>query len=198
VLKLALLRLEGPPYAKWSQEQREAALLDAIAFAAQVGAIEAARGTCEALGSHASNARHAHTVELLGTYGETLLRQVGASGTGEAEAKLALLHKLSGNGDDARYWIERATAVNSDYMPALSQQEWISQVHRYATEYQRISQPENAQLYLEYAASSGDGLAAYKLGHMAALQEMPEKAEKWYRMAADLGYSNGGPDVKRI
>jgi len=187
VLKLTLLCLDDRSYLD-SSARREEALAEAVAFAKQILAAAASQGAKGSPGFRYLDARHKRTVDLLKAYGEDLLRQVGESSTGEAEAKLALLHQLSGNSDDARYWSGQAFAVDLKYVHASSQQQLFSRAHHYATEYQRASKPQVAYLYWRYAAESKDGVAAFRLSQMAELEGNLEEAANWRRIAYNLGY----------
>ncbi|MFF3443239.1 hypothetical protein [Streptosporangium sp. NPDC002721] len=189
LLKLTLLYLDDRSCSDLPA-RREAALAEAVVFAKRVLATAVPQTAKGAAGSRRPDARHERTVELLEAYGEDLLRQVGESGTGEAEAKLALLHQLGGNSDDARYWSGQAFAVDPNYVHASSQQELFSRAHYYATGYQRAFEPKIAYLYWKYAAESGDGIAAFRLGQMAELKGDLEDAANWRRIADSLGYSS--------
>lgn len=192
VLKLTLLCLDDPSYSDWPHARREEALADAVAFAKQVLRAVVSQTVNGGADSLYMNARHERTVELLGTYGKDLLRQIGKSDAGEAEAKLALLHQLGGNSDDARYWSGQAFAADPEYVHASSEQELFSRVHRYAAEYQRSAEPKVSYLYWKYAAESGDGISAFRLGQMAELKGDSREAAAWRRMAYNLGYSDRG------
>ncbi|MEU1883171.1 hypothetical protein ABZ470_38200 [Streptosporangium sp. NPDC020072] len=197
VLKLVLLCLSDHPGSIRDDARLGKMIAEAKFFAEQVWkAIEESREVNDPY--HVMNARHERTVELFEAYGKGLLAQIG-KGDGEgAEAKLALLHQLAGNGDDARYWSSRAQLTDLDYLPASSQSELFSRARHYAAEYHRASRVDVVRIYLEYAAGSGDGAAALLLGGMAELEEDSESAMKWYRDAESLGYSGGGPRAEGL
>lgn len=193
VLKLALLSLDDPSYREWTHERRQAVLLDAKAFAGLV---------CDAATRHsrsgvtlsvdALSSRQEHTVELLGAYGEDLLRRASVGLTpGQPEAKLALLHRLADNPDDARYWMGQAIALDSEYVYPQSAQEAFTACRCYAEKYQRQSKSDIAFVYLKLAADSGDAIASYQLGQMSELRGDRHEAVGWYLRAEELGYPDG-------
>ncbi|WP_328855696.1 hypothetical protein OHB01_17970 [Microbispora hainanensis] len=199
VLKLTLLRLDDPGHLSWSHEQRSAALGKAVEFAKQVSAAvaEARVGSGSRI-HNGTSARHARTVELFGAQGEFLLHELEDSSTGEAEAKLAVLHKLSGDGDDARYWTILAATANPDYAPPSSQHELFNEARRYAAEYHRARDVEAARMYLRHAADFGDAISAFQLGQMAELEGDARVAINWYRKADELGHPHGEQSAKRL
>nr|WP_152992634.1 hypothetical protein [Nonomuraea pusilla] len=199
LLKLTVLCLADFRYKNWSDSEREAALDKAVAFAEQVLAAIAEGAAADGAGrSTIMTARHERTAELLGAYGELLLQQLSKSSTGEAEAKLALLHHLSGENDDARYWTDLAIQANPLYTPPSSPQEWFDLARSYAAEYQRAHDLKTARMYLDYAADRGDGEAAYQLGLMADLEGEKHKAMACYYRAADLGCPDGIKRAERL
>ncbi|MGV9323772.1 hypothetical protein [Streptosporangium sandarakinum] len=192
LLKLTVLHLADSRCREWSGIEREAALDKAAAFAEEVlAAVVEGRATSGDLHPMVATSRHRRTEELLGAYGEILLRQTRASNSGEPEAKLALLHQLGGDNDDARYWADLAAKLNPLYVPPSAQREWCDQARRYAADYQRANDLKTARMYLGCAADRGDGEAAYQLGQMAELEGDRRKAMDFYYQAADLGYPDG-------
>lgn len=171
----------------------------AVEFAKQVSAAvaEARVGSGSRI-HNGTSARHARTVELFGAQGEFLLHELEDSSTGEAEAKLAVLHKLSGDGDDARYWTILAATANPDYAPPSSQHELFNEARRYAAEYHRARDVEAARMYLRHAADFGDAISAFQLGQMAELEGDARVAINWYRKADELGHPHGEQSAKRL
>ncbi|RBQ16134.1 hypothetical protein DP939_31425 [Spongiactinospora rosea] len=192
VLKLTLLCLGDPLSHSWSDAQRRTALQNAVEFADEVWKARDEDEESRALAVMIKgDARYARTVEMLSEYGERLLRQVGVRSRGEAEAKLAVLHQLNGDSDDARYWSVLAAAVNPAYKAVSSQKELFSTARRFAAGYERVRDREAARMYLVRAAGGGDGDSAYQLGQMAELEGDVRVAVDWYRRAADYGHPDG-------
>ncbi|MEV4176702.1 hypothetical protein [Nonomuraea sp. NPDC049709] len=199
VLKLSLMCLRDPLYRNWPHEKCCEAVETSIKFADSVKeALMIRRPSSGAADISFVSARHNRTVELAGAYGEELIRQVGENSHGLAEAKLALLHELDGNNDDARYWAGRAFAVDETYRPSSTREELFLRAHQYAREYVRSNKPDIALLYLESAASVGDGEAAFQCAIMSDSQGHQQEALRWYNRAAELGHRDGRLRAERL
>jgi len=186
VLKLVLLLHSRPASSRLPPDQLQSFLDEARAFADKVMDAHR-RGAQNTSLASIYDRRRAHTSELLGEYGEALLRQVRDGGeAGKPEAKLALLHSLGGNADDARYWERQASSLDSSYSQPRTRDELNSRARSYAIEYQRASHTGIARIYLELAAENGDREASRLLGHLAELHGDREEAERWYRRSGPL------------
>ncbi|MGR6914331.1 hypothetical protein ACU635_08765 [[Actinomadura] parvosata] len=199
VLRVTLLRLdEASSYRSWSDVRRKAALDEGVAFAKLVGdAARDSRAATESLGLRNKSARYARAVDLLDGYG-TLLLARAEEDEGASAAKLALLHQLNGDVDDARYWSARASAENSDNALPSSREELFARARQYAAEYRRARDLDAERMYLIAAADCGDGKAAYRLGQAAEMDEDLQEAISRYLLAENLGYSEGGQRAEQL
>lgn len=168
VLKLTCRSLEDSAWCCWSREQLQAALLEARTFAQKVllAAADESQGT-DTIGGNPVIAQHERTRFVFGAAGAQLLAELRQR-DGTAEAKLAVLHTLKGDGDDARYWMKRATAY-PHYTPATTIEGTCAEARRYALEYLKQGDLKRAHVFLQAASDRGDEASTKAIRALSSL-----------------------------
>jgi hypothetical protein len=138
--------------------------------------------------------RQSRTADLFGSYGLTLLEQASNDESVDSLVKLALLHWLEGNVDDARHWRAQVSMSPADGASAvidveIDEASAAQLAYRYGRHYSLEGERKIASIYLELAAGRGHMDAAYLLGDICEARDDHRQARRWFLRAEELGHS---------
>ncbi|WP_143220135.1 hypothetical protein [Actinomadura sp. CNU-125] len=145
-----------------------------------------------------NNPRHARAGDNFGDYAINLIERAVSNGDASSFRKLAVLQRLSGDADDARYWNNRAASAASVPPEVLDFSVAAQEAFAAGRWYVYNEKREVAEVYLALAAHAGHADAAFLLGDILEALLREDEAQRWFSVARSNGHSGAGKRVSAV